>query len=193
MALVLPSFEQVLADLAAAEDAEGWLARCEEREQFLVLTRELVNAVGALLQPFSGLGPMLEVCAGAGELANALRAAGVSMIATDMAPLLGAHVVALPAADALRAYEPAVVLGAFVPFNAGVDEAVLACGAVRHYLVLNARIGGQLGSEALWRTAGWTPQALPDVSRWMLTRHDVWVGGEREVLQHGEAWLLSRD
>ena len=95
-------------------------------------------------------------------------------------------------AQALRQYQPATVLGCFVPFDSDVDRAVLASPCVQSYLVLGARLNGQLGSRELWETPGWSAIRLPRVARWMITRHDVWLGAERGVLQHGEAWLFRR-
>lgn len=124
-------------------------------------------------------------------------AAGWQLHATDAAPPEAARVVRLSAAEALRRFQPAVVLGSFVPFDAGVDEAVLACPSVKHYVVLNARIGGRFASRAIWETPGWQATLLDTVSRWMITRHDVRVahGGREEelIIQHGEAWHFARD
>jgi hypothetical protein len=93
----------------------------------------------------------------------------------------------------LQKYRPGLVLGAFVPADAGVDEAVLACPSVRHYVLLGARIGGVFASAALWRDARWRARPLAEISRWMLTRHDVWLDDQqRRILQHGEAWQFSR-
>jgi hypothetical protein len=132
---------------------------------------------------------VLEVCAGRGELAGALSAAGVPVVAADADPPPGSPVVRATAAAALRRWRPAVVLGCFVPVDAGVDDAVLACPSVRHYVVLGARLGGCLGSPALWQNLHWAAEPLPGISRWMLTRHDVWLGArEKAILRHGEAW-----
>ncbi len=102
----------------------------------------------------------------------------------------------MSAEAALRRFQPAVVLGVFVPHDAGVDEAVLACPSVRHYMIINARIGGVLGSPSLWSAPGWKSEPLEDIRRWVITRHDVWLGhaGEKDggVLHHGEAWHFAR-
>jgi hypothetical protein len=188
----LPTFESQLDEIARAERGDGWLCACEEQGQFLALTQELVTALAESLRDLDA-GPILEICAGRGELAEAIRATGVHVVATDADPPADAPVTRASAEEALRRFRPAVVLGSFVPVDAGVDELVLGFPSVRHYVVLGARIGGLFGSSVLWQAPGWTAEPLEQVARWMLTRHDVWLGpSEPAVLQHGEAWHLRR-
>jgi hypothetical protein len=188
----LPSYRARLGEIAAAEAGDGWLCACAEAGRFLLPSRELVASLAELL---TGLGgdSILEVCAGRGELAGALKAAGVPLVAADADPPPGSPVVRASAAAALQRYRPAVVMGCFVPVDAGVDEAVMACPSVRHYVVLGARVGGCLGSPALWQHPRWRAQPLPRITRWMLTRLDVWLGAsEQAVLRHGEVWHFRR-
>ena len=188
----LPTFESQLQEIAAAEQTDGWLDACEHTGRFLLVNRDFVASLAEWLRRLDE-SPILEVCAGSGELAEALAATGVPLLATDADPPADAAVERASAAESLERRRPAVVLGSFVPVDAAVDEAVLACPFVRHYVVLGARIGGLLGSAALWRAPGWTYQPLPHVARWMLTRHDVWTGlPEQPILQHAEAWCFSR-
>lgn len=192
--------------MIAAEQSAGWLAECDDARRFLAVSRELVGALALALRQLAGDGPVLEICAGSGELACSLAAAGLSMQATDAhagpggpagpedagdipqqvpsggqsphtpRPSKGSAVLRMPADAALRRFQPTVVLGVFVPFDAGVDEAVLASASVRHYVILNARIGGSLGSPLLRQATDWKAERLESVRRWMLTRHDVWLG-----------------
>jgi len=206
----LPTYRSRLREIAAAEAGDGWLCACAEAGRFLLPSRQLVASLAELFGRLCGTGilpvraqhgqdaratqpSVLEVCAGRGELADALAAAGVPLVAADADPPPGSPVVQASAAVALRRYRPAVVLGCFVPFDAGVDDAVLACPSVQHYVVLGARIGGCLGSPALWQNPQWKAEPLPRISRWMLTRHDVWLGTPRRaVLRHGEVWHFRR-
>lgn len=196
----LPSFSRWRGHLLAAERGDGWLAECVDEGRFLAVNQELVDALADELRRVAGDAPILEVCAGSGELARSLKTAGVDLVATDVAPMDSGHVLCLSAEEALRRYRPSVVLGGFVPFDAGVDEAVLSWSSVEHYVVLNARIGGVCGSSALWQAAGWTAKPLSSVQPWMLTRHDVGLemchhgscSRQPALMQHGEAWLFSR-
>lgn len=172
------------------EDAErdlGWLIACEEAGRYLALTRELVRSLADTLQPLQS-DPVLEVCAGNGELAHALAGEGMSVITADSTD---------PGRDAetvLASTRPQTVLGAFVPFDTGVDEAVLGSPSVQTYMVLNARIGGLLGSPSLWDRPDWQAIPQPEIARWMITRHDVWIPGHANgaLQRHGEAWLFRR-
>ena len=192
-------FAQWRERLIASEQGDGWIAECVDEGRFLAVNRELVDALSLTLRQLAGNGPVLEVCAGSGELARALTAAGLDLDATDVEPAARSEVLRLSAESALRNFRPSVVLGAFVPIDAGVDEAVLACPTVKHYVVLNARIGVALGSSTLWQASEWRAEPLEAVRPWMLTRHDVWMGSldrasspTGNLLQHGEAWLFSR-
>jgi hypothetical protein len=192
-ALLLPTFESQLLQIADAERHGGWLNACMESGCFLLLNRPLIEAIAEQVNRFSEE-PRLEVCAGQGELSEALTQSGVPFTATDAAPPAGSPVSPMSAREALERHRPAVVLGSFVPIDAGVDEAVLACRSVKHYIALGARLGGEFGSRALWRAPGWRRQPLPQVGRWMLTRHDVWTGRPHQpILRHGEAWCFSRE
>lgn len=186
-----PCFAAWCKRLIAAEQSTGWLDECDDHGRFLAVSRQLVDTLATELRRYAGNGLVLEVCAGSGELARPLTSLGVRLQATDAEPPEGSEVLRMSAREALDHFQPAVVLGAFVPHDAEVDEAVLACPSVRHYLVVNARIGGMLGSASLWRAQGWKSEPLSDIRRWLITRHDVWLG-QTNVLQHGEAWHFTR-
>jgi len=183
--------QQALRELADAERAFGWLEACDAEGRFLRVTDELVDRLAELLDRTAG-GPVLEVCAGSGELAAALGRRGYQVIATDASPPEGAEVIRLDAAEALARYRPSVVLGCFVPARSGVDRAVLHAPFVKDYIVLGARLGGMFGDADLWQCPGWSREPLEEVARWLVTRHDVWLGPGDDVLRHGEAWHLRR-
>ena len=190
----LPTFDTCVSQIETAESGDGWLSRCDDSGRFLVPCCELADALTDVLRRLDSDSPILEVCAGDGELAEALVARGLPVAATDAHPSsASAGVLAMPAEAALARYRPAVVLAAFVPIDSGVDEAVMRCPSVRHYVALGPRLGGYFGSAALWWNTAWHGSKLDDVGRWMLTRHDVWLGGEdRRLLRHGEAWHFDR-
>lgn len=189
----LASRADVLGALAAAERAEGWLAECMDAGRYLALSAPFVDALAEALRCL-GTSPVLEVCAGDGSLAAALGSRGTTIAATDVRPpaQTKARVEPLATDEALRCYRPRVVLGSFVPVDSLVDQQVLDAPDVRHYVLLNARLGGELGARCLWTHPGWRRMPLEQVTRWMICRHDVWLGLARRLLTHGEAWLFSR-
>jgi len=182
---------QILAQMAAAERDAGWLAACEEAGRHLLVTDELAEAVARLLQALAP-GNVLELCAGRGELAAAVRRHGIEVAATDADPPTGSEVLRLDAAAALAHLRPRTVIGCFVPVDSRVDRAVLAAPPVDNYLVIAARINGQLGSSGLWSAAAWEARPLPQLTGCVITRHDTWLGEGRGVLRRGEAWLFQR-
>ena len=186
--MTLLRYESQLEEIAAAERGDGWLSACARDGRFLIPTEQFVEALSELLRRLDA-GPVLEVCAGSGELAVAIRSTGVPVVATDADPPAGSPVVRAPAEEALRRYRPVVVLGCFVPVDAGVDPLVMGFPSVRHYVVLGARVGGLFGSADLRRNASWTAEPLEQLTRWMLTRHDAWID-RRTILRRGEAWHL---
>lgn len=190
----LPTHARLLAEVTEAEQAESWLLRCVANDTFLALNVSMVETLAAVLSAL-GDGPVLEVAAGRGELAAALAARKIDVIPTDASPPTadGYEVLALDAASAVRRFRPGIVLGSFVPADCGAELHVLSSASVRHFITLNARLGWGYGSSALWQAQGWRRILLEDVTRFMVTRHDVWLGNSRPLLQHGEAWLFSRE
>jgi hypothetical protein len=187
----LLTFDAWRRRMVEAEQGDGWLVACEAAGRHLAPCRELIDALadllGSLVMEVGG--PVLEICAGCGELAAALSDRKVPVVPIDVDPPAGGEVLRMSAEEALERYRPAAVLGAFVPVDSGVDEAVMRCPTVRHYVVLGVRLGGLFGSASLWHDAAWKPAPLDGVGRWMLTRHDVWLGGPGDqVIRHGEAW-----
>jgi len=191
-----PCFARCRKLFIAAEQNNGWLEQCADSGRFLAINRELVDTLALTLRQLAGNSLILEVCAGSGILSHLLAARDVHIQATDVNPPQGSKTLSMSAQEALHRFKPSVVLGIFVPHDGGVDEAVLTCPWVQHYVIINARIGGALGSPLLWRAPDWKHEPLDNISRWLITRHDVWLGCDNmdsdAILQHGEAWHLTR-
>ena len=191
---LLPTFDVCSQRVSVAEQGDGWLVKCEDTGLYLVICRELVAVLSGILRSDDSE-PILEVCAGSGALAAALSDAGIPVRATDVNPAGQLPVVRADAEEALRQHRPRKVLAAFVPIDSGVDRVVMKFPTVREYVVLGARIGGQFGSDGLWSDSGWIPTPLIDVTRWMITRHDVGLpsgDSSPKMIQHGEAWRFLR-
>lgn len=191
----LPSHDDVLAQVAVAEHGSGWLALCDDAGQYVALNRQFVEALASVLLEINPRGrQVLEVCAGNGALAAALRTRGIDIIATDARPPIGARdVLQSSATAALEEYRPNVVLGSFVPFDALIDQAILGHNSVQAYVVLRARTGHECGSRWQPGDPGWVSHPLPLVTSCFVSRHDVWLGHNLPILKKGEAWLLLRE
>ncbi len=193
----LPRFADVLDCVLKAEQSEGWLSVCEQRGVFVALNLEFVQELAVFLRRYTS-GPVVEVCAGNGELARALTEAGVEVVPTDVRPTEaaqhgpGPRVLAMDAATALARFRPKTVLAVFVPVDSEVDRQVLSFPSVCHYVVLGARLAGQFGSQWLWRSEGWSAEPVPSLSRFLVTRHDTVAGLSGAVLQKGEVWWFRR-
>ena len=77
--------------LLEAERGEGWLARCVDDKRYLSLNKQFVETLAECLASLPP-GPRLEVCAGSGELAEAIARHDVPITASDVDPPAGASV-----------------------------------------------------------------------------------------------------
>jgi hypothetical protein len=177
------TFDTTLSLLEAADRSDGWLAACEERQIYLALNREFVAALAAVLEnvaqvddlrrrPF--LPEILELGAADGQLALALQQNGVPVIPTDPNPR-AAHVLPLPAAQALRQFKPRSVLVCFPPVDAGIETAIFDTPSVRNIIYIGPEWNGRVGTDAIWNQAGWTVTSLPEVDRFIVSRLDYLV------------------
>jgi hypothetical protein len=158
--------------------------------QYLVLNRPFVETLARTVQKLN-VDPIVEVCAGGGALTEALRSGGLTVTATDAAPPTSAKSVeTCSAAQALQQHQPRLVIGSFVPQNAGIDATVLNHPSVGFYLVLNASFNQRPVCQ--YCRADVKAYRLDALMRWMITRHDVWLDHDREPLTHGQAWLLAK-
>ena len=170
-----------------AEPTAGWLAAAEHYGVFQLLNVEFVDALAAHLRP---LAPVLEVAAGAGRLASALRARGIEILPTDPSPV-GIHVEALDAADALARHGPRVVLVCWPPVDAGVEDAVLGCSRVRHIFVVSARQAHEPEGTPPWRRPGWGAAPCENLDAHSLCRQDFFESPSADSLvRHSRVWRL---
>lgn len=144
------------------------------------LTREFVVDLAAFLERSPG--PVLEVGAGRGDLARALRRWGVPIIATDGGSSLDGRlqwprgvpddVELLSYTAALARYRPACVLCAWMPLGEDWTPAFRACPSVRAYLLIGEGPGGCTGSAAAFQVApGWKRTKLVRLGARGLTRN----------------------
>ncbi len=176
--------------MEAAEQADGWLAWCRDRDIFVACSGEFVDAVAQELRHLAGI--ILEIGAGSGELAAALHKRDVPVLATDPIPM-GPNVTKLAARDALARYRPETVLSSFLPVDAGIEADILRSPGVRHYLYIGPVIMGRVGPDALWSVPQWRAKTLPEINRALISRLDSLPDFTRRTHQRGAgAVLLER-
>lgn len=160
----LPVNAALDARLAAPETRAGFLPVCRARGYFHLPTVEFACALAHALRRLPG--PYLEVGAGQGALARAVRAAGVPLVATDGGgwwpdgSLPNVERRDLP--DALAAYCPGTVLVVWPPRDSDWPAQLRAAPSVQAYLIVGDGPGGMTGDSATWAgAAGWRRAWLP--------------------------------
>lgn len=175
----------------------SWLEFCERHGIFQLLTREYVKILAAHLKP---LAPrrVLEVGAGGGRLAAALRTHALNVVATDPGGWPGVAsptwVEQMGTAEALARHDPDLVIGAWLPADTPSHRQVLSSPGVRWYCVIDHEQNGVVGAEMLADTPGWAATRLADADRWALTRWDCLSEiTHGELIQHGVTLLFARE
>lgn len=186
----LPTNAALDARLADPLTRAGFVPVCRTRGVFHLPTAEFVRALAAVLRRLPG--PYLEVGAGQGTLARAVRAAGVPLIATDDGTWwpdgLPDDVERRDFAGALATHHPATVLAVWPPrvsdwparFRAAGETPL---GSVRAYLLVGDGPRGMTGADAAWIvSAGWRTFSLPRLAALGRCRLDADGGRHTRVL-----------
>jgi hypothetical protein len=176
--------------LEEAEKDDGWLAWCRDHNLYVAYSRELLDALAQALSQFAGT--ILELGAGSGELALALRGRAVPVIATDVAPK-NPDVIALAAHNALRTYQPSTVLSSFLPVDGRIEAEILRCASVNRYFYIGPIVMERVGPDSLWSVPGWRAESLPEIDSLLISRLDVLADFTRRTHRRGAgAVLLQR-
>lgn len=116
----------------------NWARYCLLKQLCLIPTVEYIDALSKKLNGLSGGTRVLEVCAGDGRQAYWLRNAGTDVVATDdysrRMRKKSIDVEKLSFIDALKKYNPGVVLASWTPPNSRVPEQVIRYPSVTHYV-----------------------------------------------------------
>lgn len=185
----LPTNAALDARLAEPATRAGFVAVCRVWGIYHLPTVEFVTALARMLKRLPG--PCLEVGAGRGDLARALRAAGVPIAATDDGtwwpdPLPG-DVERCAVAAALEQYRPGTVLCVWPPRGTDWPALFRATPSVRGYLLVGDGPCGMTGNAASWSgAAGWRRRALPRLAALGRCRLDA------DGLRHTQAMLVRR-
>jgi hypothetical protein len=174
----------------------SWLEFCERHGLYQVVTREYAEILASRLKRLSPR-RILEVGAGSGRLASALRARGLDILATDPGTWPGsvppAWVERAGIGEALARHRPELVIGAWLPADTPAHRQVLSDPGVRWYCVIDHHQNGIVGAEALADTPGWDVTRLAEADRWALTRWDSLTDiTHGNLVQHGVTLLFAR-
>lgn len=160
----LPTNADLDARLADPGTRAGFVTLCRSRGIYHLPTAEFVIALAALLRRLPA--PCLEVGAGRGDLARAIRACGVPIVATDDGTWweedLPEDVARCDVSAALESYRPGTVLSVWPPRATDWPARFRAAPSVRAYLLIGDGARGMTGGAAAWAgAAGWRCRWLP--------------------------------
>jgi hypothetical protein len=126
-------------DLAIArEDIHYETSLFYDYNLYQIWTKEFVTGLAKAIKRLE-LSPVIEICAGNGKLSYHLRRHGVDIIATDdysMDYSTPAFVERLSHKEALKRYNPAIVVASWIPMNSDIGEECLRYPSVRKLLAI---------------------------------------------------------
>lgn len=159
----LPTNAALDARLADPSTRAGFVALCRARGIYHFPTVQFVTALASLLRRLPA--PYLEVGAGRGDLARAVRASGAALAATDdgtwWADALPDDVAWCDVSTALARYQPGTVLAVWPPRASDWPAIFRTTSSVRAYLVIGDGPRGMTGNAATWAgAAGWHRRSL---------------------------------
>lgn len=160
----LPTNAALDTRLAEPGTRAGFVAVCRARGMYHLPTVEFVAVLARILGRLPG--PWLEVGAGQGALARALRETGVPIVATDDGAWwpdpLPADVGRYEVESALTRYQPGAVLCVWPPRGTDWPALFRTAPSVRAYLLIGDGPRGMTGTPASWSGApGWRRRTLP--------------------------------
>lgn len=152
-----------------------WPEYCRARGIYHFPTREFVAALARFLRSRAA-GPVLEIGAGNGLLADALAAEGIEVTATDPRVFpdipYGPRVLTLNAQEALRRFPWPTVILCWPPIDCRLDEWVLAQPRVERLVLIDQMNLGVVGSPQLWERPDLRATRLEEADRYSLCRLD---------------------
>ncbi len=140
-------------------DELSWNSFCHKRDVFHAFCYEFIEGLAAQIKALQVTGPIVEVAAGNGKLSYWLKKFGIPVIATDdygtgwhSQPLKRnpLYVERLIHSEALRKYEPELVIGCWLPYKSSIALDVLDAPSVKSYIDIGEGKYGCTGSEQLW-------------------------------------------
>lgn len=203
----LISYNQAEIFFREQEQKDYWLDWCIENEVYHYYTQDYIDIIARELKkidqslyrnsyrldPVNGSASakrIIEIGAGRGRLSHGLQNKGISIFSTD--PEAGnKDVRQLSAAEALQKYNPEVVIGAWLPVDAGIEAMVLDYPTVKYFLYICQVFNGAVGSEKIWQTNKWEITSLPEADKYSLSRYDF-TDILGKIVKHSRTLLLKK-
>ena len=151
----------------------------EGLRMFQLLNREFLDAMAEYLR---GRGFVLEVGAGDGVLSRELYELGVDILATDNGSWnidTGAGVEILDYREAIRRYQPVIVLSSWMPPRNDWTPDFRSANCVQEYILIGETDGGSCGLDSVWdEYPEFERVNLGKPSSYSLCRNDLFPGKE---------------
>lgn len=196
-----PYYNQAKTFFTKLEQEDGWIDWCIENNVFHFYTEEysealsieLNNADESLREEPRGLfysNKIIEIGAGSGLLSLGLQRHKTDILPTDIKPK-SKFVEKLSAIEALQKYKPAIVVGAWLPFDANIELEILGYESVKYFFYICQFVNGIAGNEKTWRSSGWDIRPLLDADKFSISRYDF-INPKGEIVKHSKTFLFKK-
>jgi len=193
----LPSYEEAERLLHLLEDRShrdysqrGWFGFCQEHGVHNVYNTEFIDALADEIRRLN-YSPIVEICAGDGKLSHQLRKRGIDIKPTDNYSWdlsKDGLVEKLSHQEALKKYEPRVVLASWIPYQARIGFDVLDSPSVRYFIDIGEDVGGATWmTEEIYDRKDWDRKYLENVGENSICRTDY-----QDNILHSCVSLFSR-
>lgn len=179
----LPTYQESMKLLEYfCENFEEWIKFGDQHVFYMIWTQEFIDQLAREIKKL-GNPRMIEVCAGKGKLSYQLNKKGLNLIPTDDYSwnLSNNHpdlVETITAHDALKKYNPRLVIGSWIPSETRIGFDVLNHPSVEYFI----DIGEHPSSKVTWMTEeclrrkDFSITTLDKVAKYCLSREDSLEG-----------------
>lgn len=174
---------------------------CDQFGIYQILNKEFNDALAREIKAL-GLKPVLEVGAGCGDLARALRRRGIEIHAVDsymeQLPERASQLTDLPEKmdykTAMDKYQPELIICSWMPRGEDWTPDFRACPSVKAYILIG-EVDGNCGTKEMYGDyPGWQNRVLKEPNKWSLCRLDNGVDFEHPELwwRHSQVLIYER-
>jgi len=156
---------------------KSWIDFCEDNKIYEVYNTKFIDSLAEEIKKLNK-SPIIEICAGDGKLSNQLRKKGIDIVATDDYSWRDIRryrnlVERLSHKEALRKYNPGVVIASWVPQETRIGFDVLDFPSVKYLIDIGEDIGGGTWiTEEIYDRKDFERTSLKNVEEYALCRTD---------------------